>query len=134
MTITPEKLKELTDEPLLAVLATVNPRGTPQATPLWYHYDGERFVTTCFDHRVKARNIRRNPNVVLVVVDTVNNGKGLIIRGKAEIVEVGAEEATVVNGVRYLGEERGNQAADDLNAMGSRVAIKIKPERIIYGD
>jgi hypothetical protein len=83
---------------------------------------------------VKVRNIRQNPNVVLVVVDSVNNGQGLIVRGRAEIVEVGAEEATVVNGVRYLGEERGREAAADLNAMGSRVAIRIRPERIIYGD
>ncbi len=134
MTITPEKLKELTDEPLLAVLATVNPSGTPQATPLWYHYDGKCFVTTCFAHRVKVRNIRKNPNVVLVVVDSVNNGKGLIIRGKAEIIEEGAEEATVVNGVRYLGDEQGKRAASDLNSMGSRVVLRIRPERILYGD
>ncbi|MYB47770.1 MAG: TIGR03618 family F420-dependent PPOX class oxidoreductase [Dehalococcoidia bacterium] len=134
MSITPEQLKELTDEPLLAVLATVNPSGTPQATPLWYHYDGECFVVTCYAHRVKVRNIRQNPNVVLVVVDSVNNGKGLIIRGVAEIVEEGAEEATVVNGIKYLGEERGREAAEGLNSMGSRVALRIRPVKIIYGD
>ena len=134
MSITPEQLKELTDEPLLAVLATVNPSGTPQATPLWYHYDGECFVVTCFSHRVKVRNIRQNPSVVLVVVDSVNNGKGLIIRGEAEVVEEGAEEATIVNGVRYLGDDPGKEAAAGLNAMGSRVSIRIRPERIIYGD
>ena len=49
-------------------------------------------------------------------------------------MEAGAEEATAVNGVRYLGEERGREAAADLNAMGSRVAIRVRPERIIYGD
>lgn len=114
MAITPEKLKEITKKPLLAVLATVNPSGMPQATPLWYHYDGEFFQTTCFTHRVKARNIRSNPNVVLVVVDTVNNGEGLIVRGKAELIEEGAKEATVVNGVRYLGEERGRKAVRTL--------------------
>lgn len=134
MTIPSEQLKEITDRPLLGVLATVNPSGTPQATPLWYHYDGEYFVTTCFAHRVKARNIRRNPNVVLVVVDTVNNGKGLIVRGKADLVETGAEAATVVNAVRYLGREHGREAAADLNAMGHRVAVRIKPDKIIYDD
>ena len=70
----------------------------------------------------------------MVIVDTVNNGHGLIIRGKAELVEEGAEEATVVNGVRYLGEERGRKSAAELNAMGARVIIRIKPEKIIYGD
>ena len=83
MAITPEKLKEITEKPLLAVLATVNPSGTPQATPLWYHDDDEYFKTTCFSHRVKVRNIRQNPNVVLVVVDTGNNEVGMIVRDNA---------------------------------------------------
>ncbi len=134
MTINHEQLKQITDRPLLAVLATVNPSGTPQATPLWYHYDGEHFVVTCFAHRVKARNIRENPNVVMVVVDTVDNGRGLIVRGTAEVLEAGAEDATVVNAVRYLGEERGKEAAAGLNGMGDRVMIRVKPNKIIYGD
>lgn len=134
MPITHEQLKQITDRPLLAVLATVNPSGTPQATPLWYHYDGECFVVTCFAHRVKARNIRENPNVVMVVVDTVDNGRGLIVRGTAEVWETGAEDATVVNAVRYLGAERGTQAAAELNGMGNRVMIRVKPNKIIYGD
>lgn len=134
MPITHEQLKEITDRPLLAVLATVNPSGTPQATPLWYHYDGECFVVTCFAHRVKARNIRANPDVVMVVVDTVDNGRGLIVRGTADVLETGAEDATVVNAVRYLGAERGKQAAAELNRMGNRVMIRVKPSKIIYGD
>ena len=134
MSITHEQLKEITDRPLLAVLATVNPSGTPQATPLWYHYDGECFVVTCFAHRVKARNIRANPDVVMVVVDTVDNGRGLIVRGTADVLETGAEDATVVNAVRYLGAERGEQAAAELNRMGNRVMIRVKPSKIIYGD
>ena len=134
MSIDHEQLKQITDQPLLAVLATVNPSGTPQATPLWYHYDGEYFVVTCFAHRVKARNIRENPNVVMVVVDTVDNGRGLIVRGTAEVLEAGAEDATVVNAVRYLGEERGAEAAAGLNGMGDRVMIRVKPNKIIYGD
>ena len=134
MSITHEQLKQITDRPLLAVLATVNPSGTPQATPLWYHYDGECFVVTCFAHRVKVGNIRENPNVVMVVVDTVDNGRGLIVRGTAEVWETGAEDATVVNAVRYLGAERGTQAAAELNGLGNRVMIRVKPNKIIYGD
>ena len=54
------------------------------------------------------------------------------VRGRCE--EEGAEEATVVNGVRYLGEEQGREAAAGLNSMGSRVALRVRPEKIIYGD
>ena len=58
--ITADRLDELTREPLLAVLSTVNPDGTPQSTPLWYHYDGEYLICACYSHRIKARNIRQN--------------------------------------------------------------------------
>ena len=105
--ITADRLDELTREPLLAVLSTVNPDGIPQSTPLWYHYDGEYLICACYSHRIKARNIRQNPEVALVVVDTVAAAEGLIVRGTAEVIEDGAEEATIRNAVRYLGEKDG---------------------------
>ena len=125
-----KQLEELTKQPLLAVLSTVNPDGTPQATPVWYHYDGEAFVTTCFTHRIKVRNIRENPAVTLVVVDTVNADWDLIVRGTAELVEDGVPEATLKNAIRYLGEERGKKVAAELTAAGPRYMVKITPSRI----
>lgn len=83
---------------------------------------------------MKVRNIRQNPSVALVLVDTVNNGQGLIVRGKAELIEEGTGETPIANGVRYVGEERGHTTPAELNAMGDHVIIRIKPEKIIYGD
>ena len=130
MVVSQEHLEELTKQPLLGILATVNPDGTPQATPLWYHYDGEAFVTTCFAHRVKVRNIKQNPAVTLVVVDSANNGRGLIVRGTAELIEDSVPEATLRNAVRYLGEARGKAMAAELTAGGPRYIVRIKPERV----
>ena len=130
--VTADRFDELTREPRLAVLATVNPDGSPQATPLWYHYDGEYFIVACYAHRIKARNIRHNPKVALVVVDA--DGKGLVVKGTAEIAEEGAEEATLRNAVRYLGQEEGREMGARLNAAGPRVKIRITPERVLYGD
>ena len=114
MEITPTELREFTEKPLLAVLSTVNPDGSPQATPLWHHYDGEQFNMTAFTTRVKVRNIRRNPKVSLVVVDTARRGgQGLVVNGTAVLIEVGVPEATLRNAIRYLGEGQGHgQAAD----------------------
>ncbi len=132
MSITDEQLKKITDQPLLAVLATSNPDGTPQATPLWYHYDGEAFVTTSFAHRVKVRNIKQNSNVVMVIVDSANNGRGLIVRGKAELIGDDVADATLRNAIRYVGEETGKRAAADLTQEGPRYIIRVVPDRIIY--
>ncbi len=130
MPLTSEQLAVITMPPVLGILTTVNPDGSPQATPIWYYYDGEHFNVTCYVHRVKARNIRREPRVTLVVVDTVNNGDPLIVSGTAELVEEGAAEATERVAIRYEGEQAGRESAARLNARGQRVIIRITPERI----
>ena len=133
MKLTPEQLLEITKPPVLGILTTVNPDGSPQATPLWYDYDGRYFIVTAFPHRIKVRNIRRDPRVTLVVVDTVGYGDPLAVSGTAELIEEGAAEATVGMGVRYQGETDGRKAADRLNHEGPRLIIRIAPERIRHG-
>ena len=134
MPISKRQLEELVKEPLMAVLATVNSDGTPQATPLWYHYDGECFITTCFARRVKIRNIKENPNMTLVIGDTAHNGRGMIVRETAELVEDNVPAATLKNAIRYEGEERGRKSAAELTTGGARYIIRIMPHRIIYGE
>ena len=134
MTITREQILEITKAPTLGILSTVNPDGSPQATPLWYYYDGEHFIVTAYTHRVKVRNIRRDPRVILTVVDTVNYGDPLTVSGTAALLEDGAAQATEQVAIRYEGEEAGRESAARLNARGKRLIIRITPERIRYGD
>ena len=69
----------------------------------------------------------------MVVVDTVAAAEGLIVRGTAEVIEDGAEEATIRNAVRYLGEKDGREKGAQINAGGPRVKIRITPKRLLYG-
>ena len=131
MPIDRDQLEEFTQAPLLAVLSTVNPNGTPQATPVWYEYDGEAFIITSFADRVKVRNIRHNHRVSLVVVDTVSYGEPLTVNGTATIIEKDTQEATQRLAIRYQGEELGRVSAAHL-AGRPRVIIRIKPERVLY--
>ena len=124
---------------MLGVLSTVNRDGSPQATPIWYLYDGEHFNVTCHSGRLKARNVKRNPNVTLTVLDTVNNGTPLLVKGAAEIVEEGANELTHVMSRRYQDEAPARKEADELIAYAAsigerRVIIRITPSRISYGE
>jgi PPOX class probable F420-dependent enzyme len=129
----PDQLAEITEPPILGILTTVNADGSPQATPIWYYYDGEHFNVTCYGHRVKARNIRRDPRVTLVVVDTANYGDPLMVSGTAVLVEEGAAEATVRVAIRYEGDAAGRASAARLNARGHRVIIRIIPQRVRHG-
>lgn len=64
-------------------VATASPRGRPDATPVWFWWNGEDVYFTCASVARKARNIARQPEVVLL------NGDGsdpIIIKGIAERV------------------------------------------------
>ena len=61
-------------------VATTSPRGRPDATPVWFSWDGESVYFTCAAVARKARNIGRQPEVVVL------NGDGadpIIIKGRA---------------------------------------------------
>ena len=138
MTPTPAQLIEITKPPLLAVLSTVNSDGSPQATPVWYLYDGEFFKVSCHSGRLKARNVRRNPNVTLTVLDTANNGTPLLVKGTAEIVEDGGDEFSYTMARRYDYEAPARKEADGLIAYAAsigerRVIMQITPSRVSHG-
>jgi nitroimidazol reductase NimA-like FMN-containing flavoprotein (pyridoxamine 5'-phosphate oxidase superfamily) len=64
-------------------IATVSPHGRPDATPVWFWWDGATVYFTCAAVARKARNIAHQPEVVLL------NGDGtdpIIVKGRAERV------------------------------------------------
>jgi nitroimidazol reductase NimA-like FMN-containing flavoprotein (pyridoxamine 5'-phosphate oxidase superfamily) len=64
-------------------VATTSPKGRPDATPVWFWWDGEAVYFTCAAVARKARNIANEPEVVMI------NGDGadpIIIKGRAERV------------------------------------------------
>ncbi len=94
----------LTTKNPLAILATLQPDGTPQATPVWFDYvDGKvRFNTA--RGRVKDRNLAENPNVALVVIDQSNPYRYIQIRGKiVGASEEGAQDVINTLSHKYLG-------------------------------
>ena len=103
MQVTPELVEELTRPPLLAVLSTMNPAGAPRAMPVFYEYDGRTFNMTSYANLFKVRNIRQNPEVCLVIVDSVSYGDTLTVTGKAELSGEDVYEMTQKLNVRYLG-------------------------------
>jgi nitroimidazol reductase NimA-like FMN-containing flavoprotein (pyridoxamine 5'-phosphate oxidase superfamily) len=97
-------------------VATASPKGRPDATPVWFWWDGEVAYFTCASVARKARNIAREPEVVL------HNGDGadpIIIRGRAERVTDPAELERVdaAYGEKYVDPHSGTRAtifvADD---------------------
>jgi PPOX class probable F420-dependent enzyme len=64
-----EKARALIARPVLASLATLNPDGSPQITPLWVDRDGDDVLFNTAQGRKKARNTEKDSRVAVTVID-----------------------------------------------------------------
>jgi PPOX class probable F420-dependent enzyme len=71
----------LTQKKALANIATIQPDGSPQVTPVWFDYtDGKIRVNTA-KGRVKARNMSEGTKVAMSIIDPDNDYRYIQIRG-----------------------------------------------------
>jgi PPOX class probable F420-dependent enzyme len=65
----PDEVVKLFDRPLTATICTGNADGSPQSTVVWFEWSEEQIVLFAWEDSVKARNIRRDPRVEVIVID-----------------------------------------------------------------
>ncbi|HKE25584.1 MAG TPA: PPOX class F420-dependent oxidoreductase [Bryobacteraceae bacterium] len=121
----PERYLDLFQKRAFASLATINPDGTPQVTPVWCDFDGQHILVNSAKGRRKDRNMRERPKVALALIDPENPYRYLEVRGTVdEVTEQGAAGHIDKMAKKYLG--------IDKYAPGTpgevRVIYKIKPE------
>ena len=123
----PEEFKDLFTKKAFAHLATLMPDGSPQVTPVWCAYDGTYILVNSAKGRVKDKNMRRNRNVGITIVDPENPYRHLAMRGEvAEITEQGADSHIDKLAKKYMGKDK-----YPLRQPGEvRVIYKIRPDRV----
>jgi PPOX class probable F420-dependent enzyme len=119
--------RQLMEGKNFAHLATVNPDGSPQVTPVWIEMDGDTIVVNSEKKRKKVKNMEREPRVALSVADAANPYKYVEIRGRVlEITEKGAFEGIDRLAKKYIGQDKYPwNKPDDV-----RVIIRIDPEKV----
>jgi PPOX class probable F420-dependent enzyme len=122
--LSPEQVR-LLNAPNFATVATVMPDGSPEATVIWVESDADHVYFNTAMHRLKARNLQRNPHVAVTVFDPDNPYRGVAVRGRAELILEGANENADAVSRAYTGEP-----FRDLGPGEVRVIVKITPERI----
>ena len=80
-----ERTLRLLDGRNYAVLATVNPDGSPQTSVVWVGRDGDGVLFTTVEGRVKHRNMLRDPRVSLTVIDWSDPENYVELRGRVSI-------------------------------------------------
>ena len=68
-----------------AVLATVNPDGSPQTSVMWVGRDGHDLLFSTVEGRVKHRNMRRDPRVSVAVIDSSDPENYVELRGRVSM-------------------------------------------------
>ena len=107
-----------------AYLATIMEDGTPQITTVWFNTDDEHILINSQKGRVKDRNMRKRPNVALLIEDPDDPYRYVMVRGPVvEITETGAREHINQLAYKYTGSSEYKVSPPD----AVRVIYKIAP-------
>lgn len=89
MTNLPESAYRLFDEPKDVTIITIDPDGTPQASLVWAHRDGDEILIGVEAKHRKTRNLQRDPRITLLIQDDRKSERDLtqylVIRGTAKL-------------------------------------------------
>ncbi len=124
---------DLLQRPVHAVLSTMMPDGTPQASVVWADYDGEYVLINTTLERQKGRNMLANPKVALLVIDPQNSRRWLEVRGRVrEMTAEGAETHADRLTQRYTGKQHfyGDIYPVAQKQKETRVIVKIEPLKV----
>jgi PPOX class probable F420-dependent enzyme len=75
----------LVDGKNYAILATINPDGSPQTSVLWIGRDGNDLLFSTVAGRVKHRNMERDPRVSVTVIDSADPENYVELRGRVSM-------------------------------------------------
>ena len=100
----PPSARTLLEDRAYGHLVTRNPDGSPQTSMLWFDVEGDELLCNTVDGRVKVRNMRHDPRVIVSVQDRDNPLSYLLVHGRVTaITEDGAEEHIEKLGRRFTG-------------------------------
>jgi PPOX class probable F420-dependent enzyme len=127
MATIPASHADLLTKPAFANLATLNPDGSPQDTPVWVDFDGSHVIVNTARGRVKAKNLAREPRVALSIADPENPYRYLGIQGRVvEMTEKGGDAHIDKMAKKYLGKE----SYPARKAGEVRIVVKIEPDKV----
>lgn len=119
--------KALVDEKHYATVTTLNPDGSPQTTVVWIDREDGNVLFNTARGRVKTRNLERDPRVSIAVFDPASPfQRTLVVRGRAELIDEGADDHIDRLARKYTGQDRYPWRRDGER----RVTVRVVPDRV----
>ncbi len=131
---TEEEIIQFLAAPRIARLACMNEDGSIHLAPMLYSYkDGDILLGTQ-DISRKIKNIKRNPNVTVLIDNDAPPFQAVLIYGKAALLYDDVVEQRVEIFKHYMLPEDAQGLAEGLATLYVPVLIRVTPERIISHD
>jgi nitroimidazol reductase NimA-like FMN-containing flavoprotein (pyridoxamine 5'-phosphate oxidase superfamily) len=124
------ELESILEETRVARFCCLNEDGTIHATPVWYRYMNGKIVVLTPDHSRKARNIKRNKNVT-ILIDLEKPARGVMIYGTAELDYGDILPTAITICEKYLEKEKAKSFAEMLAEKVMDLTVSVKPERMV---
>ncbi|MEV0963903.1 PPOX class F420-dependent oxidoreductase [Streptomyces sp. NPDC049910] len=125
-----EKLKEILDGPVFVDLATIQPDGSPQVSPVWVKRDGDELLISTTLGRRKERNLRRDPRASVVVQPFDAPYTYAEVRGIVTLTEEGGQELIDELSMKYTG-KRYAEFNPEAGRDAPRVVVRLTPRKIV---
>ena len=117
----------LAREANLATVVTLMPDGQPQALLTWVDSDGEHLLINTEPQRQRARNVRRDPRITVLVHSSTNPWDWAEVRGRVveTIGEPRAREHIDELSRKYTGDDYNNPIGPE-----GRIILVVEPEKV----
>jgi len=102
----PQSVRKIMQDKAYGHVVTFNADGKPQVTMVWMDVDGDEVLFNTADGRLKPRNLRRDPRVIISVQDRNDPQSYMVFHGKASVTEAGADDHIDTLAKRFLGADK----------------------------
>ncbi|MEU5686681.1 PPOX class F420-dependent oxidoreductase [Streptomyces venezuelae] len=125
-----DDLKALLDTPVFINVATIQPDGSPQVSPVWVKRDGDDVLFSTTVGRRKEKNLRRDPRVTVLVQPFDAPYTYAEIRGTAQMTTEGGQELIDELSMKYTGKKYADfnpGSKDDTQ----RVVVRVSARKVV---
>ena len=129
--LTTEEIEEILKRPIVSVVSTIRPDGTPHMTPVWHLVDRGDVVIGIEESSVKARNVRANPATALSVIVDESPQKWILVNGNATLSYDRMEDVVRALSVHYMGVAEGEVYAKQAVIDSDFVLLRITPAKMV---
>jgi nitroimidazol reductase NimA-like FMN-containing flavoprotein (pyridoxamine 5'-phosphate oxidase superfamily) len=132
--LTQEEEGDLFVKTQIARLCSSNPDGTIHAAPIWFKYEEGQFVFGTQQDSRRVKNLKKNPNVTIVLDQDQPPPKGVVVYGRAVLDYDNVVDKRIRIFEKYMPTNMAENLARGLAKLRKPVIIRVTPSKTVSYD